>query len=137
MYGTIRNRPTNKFNGLPDCIQESRNSRPTACRFCRPIGYFTPSLKGDCHPIFRDGALQCCSIVLNLIWEVEKPVLYTIHLKEYSFENGRPHCGVWTITPEQTGPDWILTNLIYHSSRLFFHPSFRIFSSNLGIKFTQ
>jgi hypothetical protein len=35
------------------------------CRFCRPIGYFAPSLKEDYHPIFRDGALQCCSIVVR------------------------------------------------------------------------
>jgi hypothetical protein len=30
---TIRYRPTNKFDGLPDCLHESGNSRPTANRY--------------------------------------------------------------------------------------------------------
>jgi hypothetical protein len=55
------------------------------------------ALKGDCHPIYRDGALQCFSIVARRNVNCEfhrgsgkKPVLYQIRLKEYSFENGRP-----------------------------------------------
>jgi hypothetical protein len=54
--------------------------------FCRPIGYFAPSLIRNCHPIFRDGALVE-TLIVNFIGEVEKnrPLL-----KTFKFENGRP-----------------------------------------------
>jgi hypothetical protein len=79
MYGsvrvtTIQNRPTNEFDDLPDCFQtkESGNYRPTVvrarklARFCRPIGYFAPSLKGI---VIRFLVMALSNVALSLLVE--------------------------------------------------------------------
>jgi hypothetical protein len=101
----IRNRPTNKFDGHPIAFKNrgtlgrllislALDVRAQTCQFCRPISYFAPSFeRGLSSDLswWHSPMLLVERLIFNLLGEVNKnPPLIKEHLKEYSFENGRP-----------------------------------------------